>query len=227
LHVDEVEIKQLMDLPTSIHLSIAVSIVATVAVGYVWGLLNKRVRLRVRQLPNIILPRASEGYPRNTGPQEKSGRIRVIRKGNESIQRLTTDQVFINYQAWNGQLPMSRQVHDQLRALANNPTPVSAVLLSTNPPTIKITRTGPTPIVTELKTVTSLENLQTFPTSDRSTIGTFHNHLKDSQLLEHDVGIFEKFDKWAGPKYHIIGSPKGLRFYCVSNQNPAVQPAGK
>jgi len=114
----------------------------------------------------------------------------------------------------------------QIRDLAGQQTPRSAVLLTTSPPTIKATQDGLLPIVTEIREVESLEELRgtvgsVFGIASDRIVGTFHNHASCLDVLPHDRRIFEDIDNLLGTKLHIIGSRTGIQFYCAGN-GPAI-----
>lgn len=210
----------------SILPSFLVSVLAMIAAAVVWRFMNKPSR-RGPCFPLNLQPRTVYSPMLFRPPLYRQERPNRISGTETNRQESDSRQSQRDYVVCNDKLPMSNQVHEQLCALARSPTPNSALLLSTSPPTIKMAESGPAPVVTELRSVASLENLQGVPKDGRNTVGSFHNHLNDLGLSPHDSRIFQNLDRWLGPKYHVVGSRQGLRVYVASNQNPAVQPAGK
>lgn len=129
-----------------------------------------------------------------------------------------------DYKPWSKRLPTSRSVIDHIHIAARQETPLYAVLLTTSPPTLKITEEGQLPVVTELKLVRTLEDVQslTQSTMPERIVATFHNHLERLDVLPHDARIFLNVDSQLGTKLHLIGSKKGMQFYSVNGDDPAI-----
>lgn len=209
--------------PGSILLYFLISVLAMITAAIVWRFINKPRRGPF--IPQHLQPRTIYSILHQPPPHRQERPTAI--SGTGTIRKVCDTQPQGGYVLCNDPLPMSNQVHEQICALARSPTPNSALLLSTSPPTIKMTESGPAPVVTELRSVPSLENFQGLSKDARNTVGSFHNHLNDLSLSQHDSRIFQNLDRLLGPKYHVVGSRQGLRIYVASNQNPVVQSAGK
>jgi hypothetical protein len=119
----------------------------------------------------------------------------------------------VAFEVWRGKLPITGKVLEQVRRLARSNEHFSGFLVSTHPPTIKIMESGPTPVVTRLLPVEDFDPDNLNKISHEDLVGTFHTHCSELSAFEHDERIFRVVDALAGPKIHIIGSVRGLRFY--------------
>ena len=129
-----------------------------------------------------------------------------------------------DYRPWNKRLPVSRRVIDQIHIAAKQETPISAVLLTTSPPTVKLTEDGSLPVVTELKLVSTLEEVQllTQTVPPERIVATFHNHETQLDVLPHDAKLFLGVDSQLGNKLHLIGSRRGIQFYSANGDDPEI-----
>jgi hypothetical protein len=117
------------------------------------------------------------------------------------------------YELCNKKLPIAGKVLEQVRGLAKSNEPFSGILVSTHPPTIKIMESGTMPVVTQLIPIENFDANNLNRISHKDLVATFHTHRSDLAVFEHDERIFKLVDAFAGPKIHIIGSVRGLRFY--------------
>lgn len=198
------------------------SILGTIAATNVWrSLKGARILEYGRQeISSVVFSKRSKAVDRP--PMRNPGNhVRLAGRGSGFQRKEAQD--LASYESWSGQIPMTKESHDLLCALAGNTTPISALLITTSPPSIGMTKDGPVPIVTQLKTLTTLEDMQNLPQSDsNNVVADFHNHSECLELLEHDARLFRRIDNLLGPKLHIIGSKRGLRIYATSNHDPAV-----
>jgi len=124
------------------------------------------------------------------------------------------------HKSWNNTLPMKWEVLEQIRSLAKTGSICSAYLVSTDPPTIKMTPDGPMPVVDRLILMQNGFGNQSVPPN---VVATYHTHPEGLDILDHDERLFTVIDALIGPKVHIIASPAGLRYYCASD-GPEITP---
>jgi hypothetical protein len=123
-----------------------------------------------------------------------------------------------NFVIWSKAFPIEKRVFEEFDALLRSSTPTQFLLLSTDPPTLKMTRWGPAPIVTALYQVEDLEKFPEYYTRvPKSVVATAHNHLKGATIVDHDIEIFEKIDRLVGKKVHVIGTRSERRMYCAAD----------
>jgi hypothetical protein len=117
--------------------------------------------------------------------------------------------------ALNAKIPITSTVYRNVRAMGGHPEPFSAILKTTNPPTLKKTSDGMFPIVTELQVVESFDALSSFNQEQKPcVVGTLHNHRNDYALAESCERKLATMDLVFGRQLiHIVVCPKGMQLY--------------
>lgn len=120
-----------------------------------------------------------------------------------------------SYKLYNDLLPMTKQIFQQFTALTKSSSPVECLLLSTNPPTMKVIDKKILPVITAIENV-ELENFPQFYTElPKTVVATYHQHETKTEILNHDERIFQTVDDLMRPKLHIIGAAGKYRIYCA------------
>ncbi len=123
-----------------------------------------------------------------------------------------------NFKVWSKAFPIEKRVYEEFDGLLRSNSPTRFLLLSTDPPTLKMTQWGPMPIVTALYQVEDLDKFpEYYTTLPKNVVATAHNHLKDASIAEHDIEIFESIDRLIGMKVHVIGTKIERRMYCTGD----------
>jgi len=186
--------------------SIVLSLIATAALyGIIWMIRNGRRRC-------VSTPRPFDV------PNSLYARLRNLTSTANRALRFRTPMVTPAYRTGayelcNKKLPIAGKVLEQVRGLAKSNEPFSGLLISTHPPTIKIMESGTMSVVTRLIPIEDFDANNLNRISHEDVVATFHTHRSDLSVFEHDERIFRLVDAFAGPKIHIIGSVRGLRFY--------------
>jgi hypothetical protein len=149
-----------------------------------------------------------------------AGLRNLAQRANSSLRFRTAQQEAVAYQIWNKKLPVTGRVLEQIRRIAKSNEPFSGLLVSTHPPTIKIMENGTIPVVTRLIPTEDFHAKSLNEVPHEALVATFHTHRSDLSVFEHDERIFKLVDALAGPKIHIVGSSRGLRFY-IGRGGPA------
>jgi hypothetical protein len=120
-----------------------------------------------------------------------------------------------NYKLHNDLLPMTKQIFQQFTALTKSSDPVECLLLSTDPPTMKVIDKKIVPVITGIENA----ELETFPQYytklPKTVVATYHQHKTSTEILNHDKRIFQTIDSLIQPKLHIIGAAGKYRIYCA------------
>jgi hypothetical protein len=115
----------------------------------------------------------------------------------------------------NAKIPITTSVYQNIRTMAGHLEPISVVLKTTSPPTLKKTSEGMFPIVTEMQMLDSFELLRSFNQEQKPRIvGTLHNHKDDYSLNESCEKKLSNVDLLFGRKLiHIVVCPRGMQLY--------------
>ena len=120
-----------------------------------------------------------------------------------------------NYKLYNDLLPMTKPIFQQFTALTKSSDPVECLLLSTEPPTMKVVDKKILPVITAIETV-ELESFPQYHTKlPKTVVATYHQHETGTEILNHDERIFQTVDELMQPKLHIIGAAGKYRIYCA------------
>jgi hypothetical protein len=120
-----------------------------------------------------------------------------------------------NYKLHNDLLPMTKPIFQQFTTLTKSPDPVECLLLSTDPPTVKVIDKKILPVITAIETV-ELESFSQYYTKlPKTVVATYHQHETNTDMLSHDERIFQTVDGLIQPKLHIIGAAGKYRIYCA------------
>ena len=120
-----------------------------------------------------------------------------------------------NYKLYNDLLPMTKPIFQQFTTLTKSSDPVECLLLSTDPPTMKVIDKKILPVITAIETV-ELESFPQYYTKlPKTVVATYHQHETNTDMLSHDERIFQTVDGLMQPKLHIIGAAGKYRIYCA------------
>jgi len=193
------------DAPEVMLGSIVASLIATAVLSAVVWMIWNLVRRRV------------SSTRRFASPIPLHARLRNLASTANRRPRFSTPQTAIRqasaYEVWDGRLPTTGKVLEQVKGLARSNVQFSGLLVSTHPPTIKVMEGGSMPIVTRLIPVGGFDSGNLNQTIPEELVATFHTHRSDLSIFEHDEQLFKLVDAFAGPKIHVIGAVRGLRFY--------------
>lgn len=118
------------------------------------------------------------------------------------------------YRPWKRSLAITKSAKDQLDGLASSAVPLSVLLYNTDPPTLKVNKSGSTPAIMFLRQVNDLENFPSYYQNlPKGIVGTWHNHVNDATMKNHDRRIFETIDKLVGPLVHVIAAKGRWQIY--------------
>jgi len=203
--------------------SVAVSLIATAVVFGILWVLSRRHLLTLRP---IVVPVVQRRRALSAGLRS------IVHRAGRRLRFRTVKQEmagtrFATYKDWDNKLPMTKKVLEQVIGLARSNEPFFGVLVSTHPPTIKMTKNGPMPIVTRLVAVNNLDPSSFNGIAHEDLVATFHTHRLRLDVLEHDERLFRVVDAFAGPKIHIIGSVKGLQLYCARSSPVVIKRDSK
>jgi hypothetical protein len=112
-------------------------------------------------------------------------------------------------------IPITSTVYNNIRTMGSHPEPISAILKTTSPPTLKKTSEGMFPIVTEVQMLESFDLLRSFNQEQKSrVVGTLHNHKDDYGLAESCEKKLSNADLLISRKLiHIVVCSKGMQLY--------------
>jgi len=119
-----------------------------------------------------------------------------------------------DYKPWNLSLAITKSAKAQLDGIASSTIPLSVLLYNTDPPTYKVNKRRSVPAIMFLRQVNDLESFPSYYENlPKGIIGTWHNHLNDAKLKDHDRRIFEMIDKLVGPLVHVIAAKGRWQIY--------------
>jgi hypothetical protein len=112
-------------------------------------------------------------------------------------------------------IPITTSVHKNIRMMGSHPEPISAILNTTIPPTLKKTPEGIFPIITEMQMLVSFDHLRAFNSEQKPrVVATLHNHKDDCILTQSCERKLANVDLLFGRNLiHIIVCPKGMQLY--------------
>jgi hypothetical protein len=113
------------------------------------------------------------------------------------------------------QIPITTSVYKSIRMMANHPEPISAILKTTSPATLKKTSEGIFPIITEMQMLESFDHLRSINHEQKPrVVATLHNHKDDYGLAETCEKKLSNVDLFFGRNLvHIVVCPNGMQLY--------------
>jgi hypothetical protein len=112
-------------------------------------------------------------------------------------------------------IPITTSVYRNIRMMGSHPEPISAILKTTSPPTLKKTADGMFPIATEIQMLESFDQLGSINQGQKlRVVGTLHNHKNDYGINESCEKKLSNIDLLFGRNLvHLVVCPKGMQLY--------------